>query len=412
MALEGTIKDFGLPDIFQLIGLQRKTGLLTLKNEKETVTVTFENGMVVMADSDAKRLEDRLGNVLVKQGKLRPEQLEEALQTQKATLQRLGHILTTGNAITPKDLKDALQVQVSQIVFKVFRWRDGEYHFAPTDSVDYDRENFNPMSADFILMEGIRMVDEWPIIEKKIPSMDIVFRTVVDASMIEVGGSDDEPAGEALAGLSEPKRSAASSTSRIRLTSDEERIYRKVDGARTVQAIIDGTGMTEFEVCRTLFDLLNRNIITTVGRGVAREAQPGRPEPVATTGPARLAPPAVALVALVLGLSAQRPPFAVVGRPPLLRVSYNLLLETVSSTRLERLDRAILAYQLNHGGAPKTLENLAEEGLVDRSYLKDPWSRPYHYALTESGYLLNAVDDSGKSLPATLIERTLPTERP
>ena len=51
MALEGTIKDFGLPDIFQLIGLQRKTGLLTLKNEKEHVTVAFENGMVVMADS-------------------------------------------------------------------------------------------------------------------------------------------------------------------------------------------------------------------------------------------------------------------------------------------------------------------------------------------------------------------------
>ena len=65
MALEGTIKDFGLPDIFQLIGLQRKTGLLTLKHEKENVTVTFESGQVVMADSMAKRLEDRLGNVLV-----------------------------------------------------------------------------------------------------------------------------------------------------------------------------------------------------------------------------------------------------------------------------------------------------------------------------------------------------------
>ena len=34
MALEGTIKDFGLPDIFQLIGLQRKTGLLTLKHDE------------------------------------------------------------------------------------------------------------------------------------------------------------------------------------------------------------------------------------------------------------------------------------------------------------------------------------------------------------------------------------------
>ena len=76
MALEGTIKDFGLPDIFQLIGLQRKTGLLTLTNEKENVTVTFENGMVVMADSSSKRLEDRLGSVLVKQGKLSRERLE------------------------------------------------------------------------------------------------------------------------------------------------------------------------------------------------------------------------------------------------------------------------------------------------------------------------------------------------
>ena len=56
MALEGTIRDFGLPDIFQLIGLQRKTGILTLRNEKDTVTVTFENGMVVMAASEPHRI--------------------------------------------------------------------------------------------------------------------------------------------------------------------------------------------------------------------------------------------------------------------------------------------------------------------------------------------------------------------
>src|SRR5262245_11179985 len=146
MALEGTIKDFGLPDIFQLIGLQRKTGILTLKNEKDDVVVTFEGGMVVNADSSAKRLEDRLGNVLVKQGKISKERLDEALQMQKATLQRLGHVLVTQNYITDKDLKEALTVQVSQLVFRVFRWRDGMYHFAPQDQVEYDRENFNPMS--------------------------------------------------------------------------------------------------------------------------------------------------------------------------------------------------------------------------------------------------------------------------
>ncbi|MBI3932412.1 MAG: DUF4388 domain-containing protein [Acidobacteria bacterium] len=413
MALEGTIKDFGLPDIFQLIGLQRKTGVLTLKSDKETVTVTFENGMVVMADSSAKRLEDRLGNVLVKQGKLTKERLDEALQTQKATLQRLGHILVTQNYITTKDLKDALQVQVSQIVFKVFRWREGEYHFAPTDSVDYDRENFNPMSADFILMEGIRMVDEWPIIEKKIPSMDIVFRSVVDPSLIEVGGGEDGGGDDPFAGLSaEPKRSAASSSSKIRLTPEEERIYRKVDGTRTVQAIIDGTGMAEFEVCRTLFDLLNRNLISTVGRGVAKESAAVRPEAPASAAPGYVVVAVVAMLSVVGVFAHLRSPFAVTGLSPFLQSPFERLLEGVSHTRLERLDRAILAFHLRHGALPRTLEDLVEEGLADRSFLRDPWARPYHYALTENGYLLNAVDDAGRPVAGTVIERVVPAEKP
>jgi hypothetical protein len=240
MALEGTIKDFGLPDIFQLIGLQRKTGLLTLKHEQDQVTVFFENGMVVNADSASKRLEDRLGNVLVKQGKLSRERLEDALTTQRQTLQRLGHILAASSAITTRDLRDALSVQVAQIVFRVFRWRDGRYQFNAADTVDYDRENFVPMSTDFILMEGIRMVDEWPIIEKKIPSMDIVFKPAVDPNSIEVGGGAEEEGG------SERKRSAASSSNKIRLTPEEERIFRKVDGTQTVQGIIDSVGTGVF----------------------------------------------------------------------------------------------------------------------------------------------------------------------
>ena len=50
MALEGTLKDFSLADIFQLIGIQKKTGILTLKNEGDVVTVSFLNGSVVSAD--------------------------------------------------------------------------------------------------------------------------------------------------------------------------------------------------------------------------------------------------------------------------------------------------------------------------------------------------------------------------
>ena len=51
MALKGTLRDFSLADIFQLIGIQRKTGVLTLKSDKDVVTVSFVDGNVVAADS-------------------------------------------------------------------------------------------------------------------------------------------------------------------------------------------------------------------------------------------------------------------------------------------------------------------------------------------------------------------------
>jgi uncharacterized protein DUF4388 len=406
MALEGTIRDFGLPDIFQLIGLQRKTGILTLTSDNETVTVSFENGMVVMADSNSKRLEDRLGNVLVKQGKLGKDRLDEALETQKQTLQRLGHILATSGFITSKDLRDALQVQVSQIVFRVFRWRDGHYHFAPTDTVDYDRENFVPMSADFILMEGIRMVDEWPIIERKIPSFDIVFRSAVEPGQIEVGaGGDDAPV------LSGSSRGPASST-RIRLSPEEERIFRKVDGVRTVQGVIDASGVGEFEVCRTLFDFLNRNIIARTGRGEARAAREEVEESIASATPGYIVTGLVAVVSIA-GIFAQlRSPFAVTGLASLLRPSYDQVLDAVALSRLQRLDQALQAHQLASGTQARSLQDLVARRLVDARYLTDPWGRPYHYVPQGTSYLLSAVDDAGKDRPGAVIDRTFPAERP
>jgi hypothetical protein len=393
MALEGTIKDFGLPDIFQLIGLQRKTGHLTLTNERdgETVTVTFESGMVVMSDSSANRLEDRIGNVLVKQGKVSRERLEEALEVQEQTLQRLGHILSSGSVITAKDLRDALQVQVSQIVFRVFRWRDGRYQFTPADSVDYDRENFAPMSADFILMEGIRMVDEWPIIEKKIPSFDIVFRPVVDPSLIAVGAIDRDDSGE-IAG------DAPAEAGRIRLSPEEDRVFQRVDGVRTVQAIIDGTGAAEFDVCRTLFDFLNRNLIAPVGRGETPAL-----EETATRGRASSLPGyavATLVVALaVAGLLARLgSPFLLTGWPPTVAPGGALVLDGVTWSRLARLDKGIEAWQATYGTLPQALEDLVAAGLVDRGSLYDPARRPFRYEIAAGGYLLSAVDDAGRSL--------------
>ena len=289
-------------------------------------------------------------------------------------------------------------MQVSQIVFRVFRWRDGRYQFSAADTVDYDRENFVPMSTDFILMEGIRMVDEWPIIEKKIPSLDIVFRPVVDAALIEVGaGSSPDGSGDVK---------VASSTGRIRLAAEEERVFRKVDGVRTVQGIIDATGAGEFEVCRTLFDFLNRNLITPAGKG-SNALRADDAEPVATGSPMPGYGLAVlvAVLALVGLLVHHGAPFAVTGLGSVLPGTYDVLREDALRSRLMRLERALEAWRVTNGRPPATLDELVQAGLVPPAYLVDPWSRPIRYEADATGYLLSAGDASGASRPGTTIDR-------
>ncbi len=170
MALQGTIKDFGLADILQLIGIQRKTGVLTLENGDEGVTIKFVDGQIVGADTRSASVEDLLGAVVVRTGRITAAQLKEALRIQKKTLQRLGYVLVQNKLISQDNLVEALRVQSLQIIYRLFRWRDGSYKVQMLENLDYDEQHFVPVSTETILMEGARMVDEWPIIERRIKS--------------------------------------------------------------------------------------------------------------------------------------------------------------------------------------------------------------------------------------------------
>ena len=216
MALAGTLKDFGLPDIVQLIGLQRKTGTLFLKSGGEDVKVLFDGGNIVGAESSVARPSDRIGNALVTRGSITQDQLDEALSIQKQTLQRLGHVLISENMVTEESLRQAVEAQLFQVVFRLFRWREGEYNFETSNTVDYERTGSVSLGADFVLMEGIRMVDEWPIIERRIPSMASVFRKVIDTSQIQTKGDAD-----GLDGLLSGLGSSQASGSKVALSADE-----------------------------------------------------------------------------------------------------------------------------------------------------------------------------------------------
>lgn len=399
MALKGTLRDFGLADIFQLIGIQRKTGVLVLSNGNRKVTVSFLSGGVVSADSNDHPLEDRLGAVLVKSGKITDRQLAEALKTQKSTLQRLGRILVEQKALATDDLRDALRLQVTQIVHHLFRWRDGEYDFSQEETLDYDRDHFTPIPADNILMEGARMIDEWPIIERRIPSFDIilrrkkvgalagpisVFETDIDFGLMNTG---DEEAEDPSA----------------RLSPDEQAVLNLVDGRSTVQDIIDRSQMGEFETCRTLYELMNREQIEE-GLGAAPRIEAPR-APIHRSLFLRLGlvlMPVLAGLSVVFSLDSPLSPVSRSGGPD--PFSVERIRSHLSQARIGRIDQALRLFHLDHQDLPRTLEPLVREGFLNPKDLVDPWGKRYAFEVRPSGYVIQGYGPTGIPDPSITLE--------
>ncbi len=381
MALAGTLKDFGLPDIVQLIGLQRKTGTLHLSTKGESVNVIFENGNIVAADSSMTRPSDRIGNALVTQGAISQEQLNQALSVQKQTMQRLGHVLISEQIVSEEMLRKAVEAQLFQVVFRLFRWREGDYNFETQATVDYERTGAVSLGADFVLMEGIRMVDEWPIIERKIPSMAAVFKKVVDPSQVTAKGGGDDELDNLLAGMAEK------AGSKLALSGDELLVFNAVDGKKTCQQIVESTPLHDFAVCRTLLDLMDRDVVALTdvkGSTTSSKTSGG-------VGAVGLGLMAVAILAALFGAYRNlTSPFGVFGLPPLVQPAVNTARETRVIEKLEAADARIRGFRLAYGRLPASTDELVSEGLATKASVSG-----VSLVVSQNGYRVEAQGPEG-----------------
>jgi hypothetical protein len=401
MALSGTIKDFGLGDIFQLIGIQRKTGVLVLEEDGDAVTVKFLEGQVVGADTRSASVEDLLGAVLVRTGRISAEQLREALKLQKKTLQRLGFILVKDNFISEEELVEALRVQSLQIVYRLFRWRAGSYSFTRSDDLDYDQKHFVPISAETILMEGARMIDEWPLIERRIRSDDMVVRLSEAGEQIDLQAAPTNNADEEFDFIFDqqakdeaPQPEDKPATDEVELSPEERRVLLLVDGNRTVLEINDHANLGEFDTYRTLADLINRKLIEEVKRPNASEV---------ARSPRRLSEKAFHLMlgmTMTVFIGAALSTLASNSWTPwqiaLQDDATDTLHRLASRQRLERIQLGLEIFYLDLGRFPDNLPELTEGGYLEPADLLDPWGQRYGYELSSGGFRVAGYDADGR----------------
>jgi hypothetical protein len=401
VALEGTLHDFALPDILQLISLQKKTGLLTLRGPDDTVILGFDGGALVSAESQARRLDTRLGTLLVKTRSLAPDALAKALEIQGQTLQRLGFILLKNGFCDADQLRAGLDAQVRKIAYGLFRWTDGDYVFDPQDAIDYDREYVRPIQVESLLMEGARMVDEWPIIQKVVRSPELVYQRVPVGQRVEAADLADDV--EEVGDVSHP-RGRERRDGPIRISRPEWSVYELVDGRRTIGDIVDRTFLSEFDGTKAIYDLLSRGLIEEARRtGVVDETGAFSVEVAAVRKRRPVLP-------ILLGAALAGVAFAAVGlqsRNPLNAVTVpgrrvaalEAFQKALSLSRLRRLSEAIDAFYLTQGRFPDSPGAIVNAGLLGPEDLSDPWGRAYRYILqADTGkYYLVGFDAEGKT---------------
>ncbi len=397
MALRGTLRDFSLGEILQLISFQRKTGVLTVEGEEDTVSVSFLDGKVVAADSLKRRFENRLGNLLVRAGKLTPAVLTEVLEEQKRLEQRLGFVLINRGLVTPADLQAALRTQILNLIYRLFRWSDGRYYFSQEKSVEYEVDHFTPVATENILMEAARMSDEWPLIQSRIPSLDLVFSRA--------------PGAEKLAVISEEEAAAPGA---LAVTPEEAIVWKLIDGKRSVTEITESTFLSDFDVVKALDQMLGRRLI------VATERKRAVPVPEAAPPPApREVIPANTLAALVLWACLAA--LLLVSIVFLPRNSLNRILSgargsylapvesSISVAWLQRLDRGVEVFYLNEGFYPANFSELESAAVLEGAAPIESGTGSYRYILrvNDNKYDLYGKTLDGKLNPSLSLSRTL-----
>jgi hypothetical protein len=234
MALRGNLRDFSLPDVFQLVTLSGKSGVLRIRRADAEGSVWFRDGEVFFAQSDWHR--EALGTRLVAAGKITPSALTKALDLQRGEPtggRRLGQILVDEGYLTEKVLEAFVQEQIQDTIFDLFRWDEGDFDFESAEAAPEEDIGLS-VSIENIVMEGSRRLEEWTRIKKKIPSMGIVFKMAT---------------------------APGEGTFDISLKPVEWHLLLKIDGTRTVAELARELGRTDFEVARIIYGLFSAGLL-------------------------------------------------------------------------------------------------------------------------------------------------------
>ncbi len=239
MPLVGNLRDWALHDFLVLVDRGHKTGSLQLVRTTagDATDLFFDRGRLLAVIRPHRR--ERLGDLLIRMGKLTPQQVTQALQWQQMHPgQPLGQVLVEHGMIDRDELQRCVQQQIEETVYELFAWREGEFRFLNGQRPEPDDiQSLAPLPIEGLIMEGVRRADELARIRELVPHNDMLpcFRE-----------QQQEPAMP------------------INLSADEWRIFARINGRSSINEIAASLAVSPFQVSQAVYNFVAAGLVEVI----------------------------------------------------------------------------------------------------------------------------------------------------
>lgn len=360
MALQGKIDDFGIADIFQLIGQQQRSGILTMRSGNKVAEIFFVNGMISRANplylSPGR---DPFGQCMIKAKLITEPSYQRALKTQEESLESLESILLDLRLLRQDQLQTVHDTLLLETLYDVLQWKTGDYDFTVKD-VSHDERFGTLMSIEHILLDILRMIDEEPDLNRRIPHHDIILqREVTDEEALESLNIEEE------------------------LGAYEQVVFNLIDGKRTVQGIIDQSLLGRYNTIKSIVHLLDSGYVKKISvERVEVERRAPQRNLVREIAYGALLP--VVIILCLIGLR-----LAIMGSSSSNESVRTSVKKAVAESQHLKIRNALNVYFLEKGEYPESLDELVQARSISPGDLVFPSGVAYAYTLQGDGsYIL------------------------
>jgi hypothetical protein len=248
VTLAGDASAFPIPDLIAFLSQSRWSGVIRVHAPGGERSISLKDGEVRGASSDDPA--DRLGEVLVRLGHVQRAHLEEVLREHPPS--KVGRALVDRGMLAAHDLYRCVTQQVADIFHAMVLCREGAFLLVEQE-LDEKTGNSLELSTQSLLMDAIRKIDEMAHFRNRIPHgrLYVTRKRETDGKL--------EP--------------------------EEQGVLAAVDGRRTVLELGQRLKLSEFDVTKVIFRLLEGGYV-----GVSDRPQTLEMPAVTVGGPGPNAP--------------------------------------------------------------------------------------------------------------------------